>query len=81
MSVIASTSAAVLVVGAIVSVYLVPAAICAMKGKLWTLAGGLFVPVLLWVGALRLAKPDSWWARSEYDQEQMERATVRYGVS
>jgi lysyl-tRNA synthetase class 2 len=52
-----------------------------MKGKLWTLAGGLLVPVLLWVGALRLAKPDSWWARSEYDEEQMERATVRYGVS
>ena len=37
-----------------------------VKGKIWTGLIGLFVPVLLIVGAIRLARPHSPWARWRY---------------
>ena len=80
MEVLASTSATIFVAGLVVALYVVPAIVCGLKGKLWMLVIGLFVPVLLWIGSSRLAKPDSWWARTEYDQDQMGRARVRHGV-
>jgi hypothetical protein len=80
VEVAASTSATVFVAGLVVALYVVPAVICGLKGKPWMLVLGLFFPALLWVGSLRLAKPDSWWARTEYDQDQMGRARVRHGV-
>lgn len=42
------------------------AAITLLKGKIWTGLVGLFVPVLLYVGAIRLARPGSPWARWRY---------------
>jgi hypothetical protein len=36
------------------------------KGKVWTGLLGLFVPLLLLVGAIRLARPHSPWARWRY---------------
>lgn len=42
------------------------ATITLLKGKVWTGLFGLFVPLLLIVGALRLARPDSPWARWRY---------------
>lgn len=36
------------------------------KGKYWTAMLGLFIPVLLWVGAVRLAAPKSPWAHLRY---------------
>ncbi len=80
MPVAASTSATVFVVGLIVALYVVPAIVCGLKGKPWMLILGLVFPVLLWIGSSRLAKPDSWWARTEYDQEQLGRARARYTV-
>ncbi|MEU0571070.1 hypothetical protein ABZ297_37545 [Nonomuraea sp. NPDC005983] len=38
------------------------AVVTLLKGKIWTGLVGLFVPVLLLVGALRLARPGSPWA-------------------
>ncbi len=42
------------------------AAITLMKGKVWTGLIGLFIPFLLWMGAVRLAHPGSMWARRRY---------------
>jgi hypothetical protein len=42
------------------------AAITLIKGKIWTGLLGLFVPVLLFVGSIRLARPGSPWARWRY---------------
>ncbi|GAA2318821.1 hypothetical protein GCM10010149_84200 [Nonomuraea roseoviolacea subsp. roseoviolacea] len=41
---------------------LVLAVVTLLKGKIWTGLVGLFVPVLLMVGAVRLARPGSPWA-------------------
>lgn len=42
------------------------AAITLLKGKIWTGLLGLFIPILLFVGAIRLARPGSPWARWRY---------------
>lgn len=47
-------------------VNLTVAVITLLKGKIWTGLAGLFVPVLLYVGALRVARPGSPWARWFY---------------
>jgi lysyl-tRNA synthetase class 2 len=43
-----------------------PVVICLLKGKIWTGAIGLFVPFLAIVGSIRLARPNSPWARRRY---------------
>lgn len=40
-----------------------------IKGKIWTGLIGLFIPILLVVGAIRLARPASPWARWRYSGE------------
>lgn len=47
-------------------VNLLLAAVTLLKGKIWTGLFGLFVPLLIYVGAVRLARPDSPWARWRY---------------
>jgi hypothetical protein len=42
------------------------AAITLLKGKIWTGLLGLFLPILIYVGAVRLARPQSPWARWRY---------------
>jgi len=42
------------------------ASVTLLKGKLWTGLVGLFVPPLFVVGAIRLARPGSPWARWRY---------------
>lgn len=42
------------------------ATLTVLKGKVWTGLAGLFVPLLLVVGAIRLARPGSPWARWRY---------------
>lgn len=42
------------------------AVVTMLKGKLWTGLVGLFIPVLLIVGAVRLARPESPWSRWRY---------------
>lgn len=55
------------------------AAICFLKGKLLWGVLGIYLSPLALIGAVRLAKPDSWWARSRYDAERLARAHERYG--
>jgi len=42
------------------------AVITLLKGKMWTGLIGLFLPLLLYVGSVRLARPGSPWARWRY---------------
>jgi hypothetical protein len=51
--------------------------ICVLKGKYRTALFGLFLPPAGVVGALRLARPSSIWARHYYRGERLERATRR----
>jgi hypothetical protein len=55
------------------------AVITLLKGKIWTGLIGLFVPVLLYVGSVRIARPGSPWARWRYapDSRKMRRAVRR----
>ncbi len=50
-----------------------------LKGKVWTGLIGVLVPLLALVGAIRLARPSSPWARWRYkpDSKKRERATRR----
>jgi len=41
-------------------------AITLLKGKIWTGLVGVFIPILLIVGAIRVARPQSPWARRRY---------------
>ena len=53
--------------------------VCALKGKYVTAALGILVPVWLWpIGAIRLAKPDSLWARQLYGPAKLARASERH---
>lgn len=38
----------------------------ALKGKLYMAGFGIFIPFVGWVGAIRAARPGSWWARRYY---------------
>jgi hypothetical protein len=53
--------------------------IAIFKGKPWTGVFGVFVPFISWIGAIRLAKPDSPWAKRFYHPEsrKLERANAR----
>jgi len=49
------------------------------KGKLWAGVVGVFIPVFAWVGAFRLARPNSPWAHRRYKDNagKLERAEQR----
>jgi hypothetical protein len=58
----------------------VPLTVTALKGQWLLFAAGWFtVGVVWWIAALRLGRPDSWWARRFYDAEKLRRAQERYG--
>lgn len=46
---------------------LVTSVVCLLKGKPWLAVVGVFVPVLGWGAAVRLARPGSRWAQTFYD--------------
>lgn len=54
-----------LVIGYVL-VNLVLSTVTLLKGKIWTGLAGLFLPLLLLIGAIRLAVPNSPWARWRY---------------
>lgn len=57
----------------------VPAGITWSKGQRAAFWLGFLVIGLIWlVAALRLARPDSWWAHRFYGPQKMERARRRY---
>ncbi len=53
--------------------------VCLLKGKIPTGLIGFVLPIISFVGALRLAKPGSYWARRFYDEAKLTRATARFG--
>lgn len=64
---------------AFIFIDLTMAAVAASKGKLVLAATGIVVPILAWVGAIRLARPNSPWAKRRYavDSQKMTTATER----
>jgi hypothetical protein len=44
-------------------------------------AGWLTIGLVWWIASLRLARPDSWWARRFYGQDKLARAQSRYGAA
>lgn len=69
------SSVAVLVVNLILSL------VCLLKGKLVTGVTGLLIGIVAVVGAVRLAKPGSWWATRRYASRpgRAARAERRFG--
>jgi hypothetical protein len=65
---------AVLILILAVLVLFALAVITLLKGKIWTGLSGLFVPLLFVVGAIRLARPGSPWARWRYRDRPGKRA-------
>jgi hypothetical protein len=51
--------------------------VCIAKGKYRVALFGAFIPVVALVGAIRLARPGSRWARRRYGPEKTARATAR----
>ncbi len=47
-------------------VVLIPVVICLLKGKIWTGVVGAFFGIFAIVGAIRVARPNSPWARRRY---------------
>jgi len=62
-----------------VAVNLALAVICIIKGKLATGLIGVVIPVVAAIGAIRLAKPSSVWARRRYSGAKLGRAERRFG--
>ena len=73
-SVLARTS---VIIMAIISLAI--AVIVLLKGKLWTGLLGMFIPPLLFIGAIRLSRPHAPWARWYYQDKprKMHRAMDR----
>jgi len=54
------------------------AIVCFAKGRLLLGVMGLFMPVAALIGAVRLARPSSPWARWRYSGPRLERASARF---
>jgi hypothetical protein len=63
--------------------YVALLAVCLLKGKLFTALAGAFMPVLLPIAAVRLARPGSAWALISYRRNPRKqlRAAARFGTS
>jgi hypothetical protein len=57
---------------------LFPIVVTALKGKWGLVLLGFLITIPWFIGAVRLAKPGSWWARKLYDERQLERANIRF---
>jgi hypothetical protein len=67
---------------ATVAINLTLCTLVALKGKISTAVIGMFIPPVAWVGAIRLARPGSFWARRRYPEggEKLSKATARKQV-
>jgi hypothetical protein len=75
-----STDAGAVTIAATTAVVLAIAVVAVLKGKYLLGVAGMLVPIVGLVGAVRLAKPDSPWARRRYapGSAKLARATRRY---
>lgn len=76
------TAVSALVVGTVL-INLAFAVVCILKGKLPLGLVGIFLPLVAIFGAVRLAKPGSWWARRRYRPEsrKYDRSQSRFGAA
>jgi lysyl-tRNA synthetase class 2 len=58
-------------------VVIVPVVFCLLKGKIWTGVIGLFVPLVAIIGAIRLARLNSPWARRRYTEKPKKLARAK----
>jgi hypothetical protein len=63
----------------VVVVHISYTVVCLLKGKIVTGLAGLPIPLVSLVGAIRLAKPASFWAKRYYSAEKAERSAGRFG--
>jgi hypothetical protein len=52
--------------------------LAAAKGRVFLAVLGIFIPVLAIIGAVRLARPRSFWAKRRYDPHKLQRAESRF---
>ena len=78
-----STGVAVVYTVALFLVLIVAPLIVTALERQWLhfVAGWLTVGLVWWIASLRLARPDSWWARRFYGPDKLARAQRRYGAA
>lgn len=74
---VADDPVSVAIASIVVVTHLVWVAICASKGKYRLALLATFIPVIGPIGAIRLARPASWWADRFYDVDKTHRAEKR----
>lgn len=74
---IPGSPAAVATLVVIVVAWFALAGITLLKGKVWTALLGIVLPIVLVPGAIRLARPDSPWARWRYKSRPVRLAQAR----
>jgi lysyl-tRNA synthetase class 2 len=73
----ASSLAADVMIAVVITIDVGLAVICLLKGKLWTGFFAVFIPVVGWVGAIRVARPSSPWAHRRYGDKPRRLAKAR----
>ncbi len=72
-----SGAAAYALVSVTLLVHICVAVVCLLKGKIWTGFFAVFIPIVGTVGAIRVARPDSPWARRRYEDKPARMANAR----
>lgn len=73
-----ATAAGVWLTAAAVLAHVGICVICLLKGKLVVGLAGLPLPTVSFLGAVRVAKPESFWARRFYGEQKLTRASRRH---
>jgi hypothetical protein len=63
-----------------VGLFLASGVVTGLKGKPWLLLLGLVIGWCWIFGSLRIAKPQSWWARRFYDESKLMQSRMRFGT-
>lgn len=64
-------------IAVVIGLQVLTVVLCVTKGKYRTALFGCFIPLVSFVGAIRLARPGSRWARKRYGPDRLEQATAR----
>ena len=62
----------------ILLLWLTVCVVTALKGKWGFFVAGFLIQLFWFIGAIRLAKPGSWWARRFYEGDKLARAQARF---
>jgi hypothetical protein len=71
-----------IIVAVVIAVIVALFVINILKGKPGMAVLGIFIHITWYVGAIRLAKPNSWWARHYYvgkNEDKLHRSMNRHG--